>query len=101
VSNFEVPWCSGIMKRRVPLPSSKLGSCCGGGPKMTLDVWSLACGDRDVCEKGGELIWPNYTRWFKYDRDCLCVNLATSVLVIIEPPCTLENLLYWGKTEIA
>ena len=28
-----------------------------------------------------------YTRWFKYDRDCLCVNLATSVPVIFEPPC--------------
>ena len=23
---------------------------------MTLDVRSLACGDRDVCEMGGELI---------------------------------------------
>jgi len=31
---------------------------------MTLDVWSLACGDRDVCEKGSELIWPNYTGKF-------------------------------------
>jgi len=38
---------------------------------MTLDVQSLACGDRDVCEKGGELIQPNHT---------------------------LENLLYWRKT---
>jgi len=28
---------------------------------MTLNVRSLACGDRDVCEKGGELIRPNYT----------------------------------------
>jgi len=28
---------------------------------MTLDVQSLACGDRDVCEKGDELIRPNYT----------------------------------------
>ena len=28
-----------------------------------------------------------YTRWFKYDRDCLCVNLATSVQVIFEPTC--------------
>jgi len=37
---------------------------------MTLDVQSFACGDRDVCEKGGELIQPNYT---------------------------LENLLYWGN----
>ena len=31
---------------------------------MTLDVGSLACGDRDVCEKGGELIRPNYTLGF-------------------------------------
>ena len=38
---------------------------------MALDVWSLACGDRDVCEKDGELIRPNYT---------------------------LENFLYWRKT---
>ena len=37
---------------------------------MTLDVRSLACGDRDVCEKSGELIRPNYT---------------------------LENLLFWRK----
>ena len=28
---------------------------------MTLDVGSLACGDRDVCETGGELIRHNYT----------------------------------------
>jgi len=36
------------------------------------------------------------TRWFKYDRDCLCVNLATSVLVIFEPPCIyyLLNVIY-------
>ena len=33
--------------------------------------------------------FSEYTRWFKYDRDCLCVNLATSVPVIFEPPCTL------------
>jgi len=38
---------------------------------MTLDVRSLACGDRDVCEKTAELIRSNYT---------------------------LENLLYWRKT---
>jgi len=29
------------------------------------------------------------TRRFKYDRDCLCVNLATSVPVIFEPPCII------------
>ena len=31
------------------------------------------------------------TRWFKYDRDYLCVNLATSVLVIFEPPCIIPS----------
>jgi len=35
---------------------------------MTLDVRSLACGDRDVCEKGGELSgliihWKNLPYW--------------------------------------
>jgi len=28
------------------------------------------------------------TRWFKYDRDFLCVNCKQSVPVIFEPPCT-------------
>ena len=31
------------------------------------------------------------TRWFKYDRDYLCVNLATSVPVIYEPTCILGS----------
>ena len=31
---------------------------------MTLDVRSLVCGDRDVCEKGGKFILPNYTEKF-------------------------------------
>jgi hypothetical protein len=40
---------------------------------------------------------PNYyvirTRWFKYDRDDLCVNKSQFVPVIFEPPCTLTVLL--------
>jgi hypothetical protein len=28
------------------------------------------------------------TRWFKYDRDDLCVNKSQFVPVIFEPPCT-------------
>jgi hypothetical protein len=28
-----------------------------------------------------------YTRWFKYDRDSLCVNKSQFVPVIFEPPC--------------
>ena len=29
----------------------------------------------------------SYTRWFKYDRDWLCVNKSQFVPVIFEPPC--------------
>jgi hypothetical protein len=32
-----------------------------------------------------------FTRWFKYDRDYLCVNKPQFVLVIFEPPCILIN----------
>jgi hypothetical protein len=28
-----------------------------------------------------------YTRWFKYDRDDLCINKSQFVPVIFEPPC--------------
>jgi hypothetical protein len=31
------------------------------------------------------------TRWFKYDRDCLCVNKSQFVPVIFEPPCTTQQ----------
>jgi hypothetical protein len=30
---------------------------------------------------------PYNTRWFKYDRDWLCVNKSQFVPVIFEPPC--------------
>jgi hypothetical protein len=30
------------------------------------------------------------TRWFKYDRDDLCVNKLQSVPVIFEPPCIIQ-----------
>jgi hypothetical protein len=33
------------------------------------------------------------TRWFKYDRDYLCVNKSQFVPVIFEPPCTCR--LQW------
>jgi hypothetical protein len=29
------------------------------------------------------------TRWFKYDRDYLCVNKSQFVPVIFQPPCTI------------
>ena len=31
------------------------------------------------------------TRWFKYDRDDLCVNKSQFVPVIFEPPCMIEG----------
>jgi hypothetical protein len=30
-----------------------------------------------------------YTRWFKYDRDYLCVNKSQFVPVVFEPPCII------------
>jgi hypothetical protein len=34
------------------------------------------------------------TRWFKYDRDYLCVNNSQFVLVIFEPPCIFGHHCY-------
>jgi hypothetical protein len=31
----------------------------------------------------------HFTRWFKYDRDYLCVNKSQFVPVIFEPPCNI------------
>jgi hypothetical protein len=43
----------------------------------------------------------SYTRWFKYDRDDLCVNKSQFVLVIFEPPCILTLfLLFLSRREI-
>jgi hypothetical protein len=36
--------------------------------------------------------WGEYTRWFKYDRDYLCVNKSLFVPVIFEPPCNSGTL---------
>ena len=40
----------------------------------------------------------DFTRWFKYDRDYLCVNKSQFVPVIFEPPCisTYLNLYTCG-----
>jgi hypothetical protein len=35
-----------------------------------------------------------YTRWFKYDRDCLCVNKSQFVPVIFEPPCIIGTFIH-------
>ena len=36
------------------------------------------------------------TRWFKYDRDYLCVNKSQFVPVIFEPPC-----IFWKPIPVA
>jgi hypothetical protein len=42
--------------------------------------------------------WEDNTRWFKYDRDYLCVNKSQFVPVIFEPPCIQIDLreFKWG-----
>jgi hypothetical protein len=47
-----------------------------------------------------ETVFEN-TRWFKYDRDYLCVNKSQFVPVIFEPPCTLgETRQLWVRSHI-
>jgi hypothetical protein len=38
-------------------------------------------------------LYGSCTRWFKYDRDYLCVNKSQFVPVIFEPPCIKNKLL--------
>jgi hypothetical protein len=43
------------------------------------------------------------TRWFKYDRDYLCVNKSQFVLVIFEPPCTFlktQNIVRYMMMKV-
>jgi hypothetical protein len=41
------------------------------------------------------------TRWFKYDRDYLCVNKSQFVPVIFEPPCTSQiNKFYLPQVNL-
>ena len=37
-------------------------------------------------------ICSRYTRWFKYDRDYLCVNKSRFVPVIFIPPCIKTHI---------
>jgi hypothetical protein len=42
-----------------------------------------------------DILWCTtkvFTRWFKYDREDLCVNKSQFVPVIFEPPCILTIL---------
>jgi hypothetical protein len=42
----------------------------------------------------------NNARWFKYDRDYVCVNKSQFVPVIFEPPCTLKSYVIGINFEI-
>jgi hypothetical protein len=47
-------------------------------------------GDGGIAPLPGHLT-PDDTRWFKYDRDYLCVNKSQFVPVIFEPPCIFSG----------
>jgi hypothetical protein len=61
-------------------------TCSSSPTQWMFDVLPSRCPLRNI------LSWQN-TRWFKYDRDYLCVNKSQFVPVIFEPPCTL----WWLK----
>jgi hypothetical protein len=48
----------------------------------------LIAADRLVKAEASFVLCLEDTRWFKYDRDYLCVNKSQFVPVIFEPPCT-------------
>ena len=66
------------------LPSSgrKSGSggCKGVPPQHQCDILPKFHHLKNYCHDN--------KRWFKYDRDYLCINKPQSVPVIFEPPCT-------------
>jgi hypothetical protein len=45
----------------------------------------------EYCDK---VLYLLCTRWFKYDRDYLCVNKLQFVPVIFEPPCTRISAVF-------
>jgi hypothetical protein len=50
------------------------------------------CGVVTVIVSEGSVCQASGTRWFKYDREYLCVNKSQFVPVILEPPCiTCQN----------
>ena len=50
--------------------------------------WEPSCAMRtDMTRLEVANRFKSYTRWFKYDRDWLCVNKSQFVPVIFEPPC--------------
>jgi hypothetical protein len=71
---------------------------CGGGgadPEATYN-W---LDSKHVCYH--VLQMQLYTRWFKYDRDWLCVNKPQFVPVIFEPPCTYKyNFMFLNSPNL-
>jgi hypothetical protein len=65
-----MPWVS--------TPTSKVGG------------WPKTRQARNLKLAGARRPQRAYTRWFKYDRDRLCVNKSQFVPVIFEPPCIFE-----------
>jgi hypothetical protein len=56
-----------------------------GGPKHV-----ARCKHCTVSQQTCDCAWRvviQFTKWFKYDRDWLCVNKSQFVPVIFEPPC--------------
>jgi hypothetical protein len=49
----------------------------------------------------GLVTWALSTRWFKYDRDDLCVNKSQFVPVIFEPPCKFSGSFYFAFQQKA
>jgi hypothetical protein len=58
---------------------------------IVINVHRSSCSALSLCQVLIELKCSQHTRWFKYDRDYLCVNKAHFVPVIFESPCIFEK----------
>ena len=64
-----------------------------------LVVRGMPCRATRLCVNELECSLQRDTRWFKYDRDDLCVNKSQFVPVIFEPPCTFSMLAAYSKVS--
>jgi hypothetical protein len=70
--------------------------------QIPLQFFALQGGDSQLLEYTIGVGGKQNTRWFKYDRDYLCVNKSQFVPVIFEPPCICpvsENFLSYLTTH--
>jgi hypothetical protein len=82
-----------------------MAGCCSTGqsPQRTVVLMEEEEEEEEEEEDEGLCVCVRaciYTKWFKYDRDYLCVNKSQFVPVIFEPPCISCRVRYFHNREV-